>query len=227
VLVCPACRSENVEGVQYCARCGRSLIPEEGALRRLERRPQGETFIDVPEPKQTSAVPGILTLVGLVVAGAVFGLWYFLRPDPCSGKYASQQFPYCLEVPQGWEGTRRTIQGTPADAFAPRAQLPVVLVIAGDSQPGADSQSYARAQRAALEADGLFPSRVEAAEVDGADALAWEMTTTDVDGTVLRERRVTLVREGQAWIILMVASQERYPQALDQFEGMLQTWSWT
>jgi hypothetical protein len=227
VLVCPACRSENVEETQFCVRCGRSLIPEEGALRRLERPTEEGALIDMPVPKQPSALPGILTLVGIVLVGSVFGLWYFLRPDPCSGKFSSAQFPYCLEVPAGWEGSRRTIQGTSADAYAPRAQLPVVLVIAGDSQPGADSLSYARAQRDALEADGLFPSQVERAELDGADALAWEMTTTDVDGTILRERRVTLVRDGQAWIILMVASQERYPQALDRFDAMLRTWSWT
>lgn len=227
MLVCPACRNENVEQAQFCSRCGRSLLPEEGALRRLERRQESAAFMDVPAPAEVSPVPGILTLVGILVVGLGVGLWFFLRPDPCAGKYASQQFPYCLEVPQGWEGSRRTIQGTSADAFAPRAQLPVVLVIAGDSQPGADSRSYAQAQRDALEADGLFPSPVEEDQVGGSQALAWEMTTTDVDGTVLRERRVTLVKDGQAWIILMVASQDGYDRALDRFEGMLDTWSWT
>lgn len=227
MLVCSACRSENAEEAQYCSTCGRSLAPQEGALRRMERAPAERSFIDIPTPKPPSPVPGILTLVGILVLGAGVGLWYFLRPDPCDGKFSSQQFPYCLEVPQGWEGSQRTIQGTPADAFAPRAQLPVVLVTAGQSQPGVDSQSYAQAQRNALESDGLFPSPIEDEKVDGASALAWEMTTTDVDGTVLRERRVTLVKDGQAWIILMVAPQDRYAQALDRFDGMLETWSWT
>jgi hypothetical protein len=228
MLVCPTCRTENVEGSGYCTTCGRSLEPVEGGELLRASRPSGEgALIDIPNPKPVNALPGILALVGILLAGTALGAWYLLRPDPCDGKYSSQQFPYCLEVPQGWEGTQQTIQGTRADAFAPQAQLTVVLVTAGQTQPGVNSQSYAEAQRDALEADGLFPSPTETQEVDGSDAVAWEMTTTDVDGTVLRERRVTLVRDGQAWIILMVAPQDRYPQALDRFRSMLETWSWT
>jgi hypothetical protein len=228
MLVCPTCRTENQEQARFCTTCGRSLEAVEGSdLLRVSRPPGEGVLVDIPDPKPVNALPGILALVGILLVGTAVGAWYFLRPDPCDGKFSSQQFPYCLEVPQGWDGTQQTIQGTPADAFAPQAQLPVVLVIAGQTQPGVNSQSYADAQRDALESDGLFPSPVESQEVDGSDALAWEMTTTDVDGTVLRERRVTLVRDGQAWIILMVAPQDRYRQALGQFQSMLETWSWT
>jgi zinc-ribbon domain len=74
VLVCPACRSENVEQAQFCSRCGRSLIPEEGSIRRLERHKESGSFMDVPAPTQASPVPGILTLVGIVVVGLGVGL---------------------------------------------------------------------------------------------------------------------------------------------------------
>jgi hypothetical protein len=227
VLVCPVCRVENLEEAQFCSNCRRTLEPEEISLRGLSRREGEGALIDFPTPTRPSAVPGIigLVLIGLVALGA--GTWFLLRPDPCAGKFASTQFPYCMVVPRGWEGSQQVIQDTPADAFAPRTELPVVVVTAGNTQPGMDSQAYASAQRQALEADGLFPSPIEPDEVGGSDALAWETTTTDTDGTVLRERRITLVRDGQGWIILMVSSQQDYRQGLSQFHNMLQTWSWT
>ena len=226
MLVCPVCRVENQEETRFCANCGRNLEAEEMSLRGVRRDTPGQ-FIDFPPPKQPSAVPGIigLVLIGVLALGA--GTWFLLRPDPCAGKFASTQFPYCIAVPRGWEGTQQVIQDIPADAFAPRTDLPVVVVTAGETQPGVDSQAYADAQRQALEADGLFPSPIEQDQVGGSEALAWETTTTDSDGTVLRERRVTLVREGQGWIILLVSSQQDYSQALSQFQGMLETWSWT
>jgi hypothetical protein len=227
VLVCPVCRVENLEEARFCTSCGRTLEPQEISLRGITRREGESALIDFPPPKHPSPVPGIvgLVLIGLVVVGA--GALFLLRPDPCAGKFASTQFPYCMAVPRGWEGTQQTIQDTPADAFAPRAELPVVVVTAGNTQPGMDSQAYADAQRQALEADGLFPSPIEQDEVAGSEALAWETTTTDTDGTVLRERRITLVRDGQGWIILLVSSQQDYRQALSQFHNMLETWSWT
>jgi hypothetical protein len=227
MLVCPVCRVENLEEARFCTNCGRTLEPHEISLRGLARREGEGALIDFPPPKHPSPVPGIIGLVviGLVVVGA--GAWFLLRPDPCAGKFASTQFPYCMAVPRGWEGTQQVIQDTPADAFAPRTELPVVVVTAGNTQPGMDSQAYADAQRQALEADGLFPSPIEQDEVAGSDALAWETTTTDTDGTVLRERRITLVRDGQGWIILLVSSQQDYRQALSQFHNMLETWSWT
>lgn len=227
MLVCPVCRAENQEESRLCANCGRTLEPEEISLRGLSRREGQGAFIDFPTPTRPSAVPGIigLALVGLLVLGA--GTWFLVRPDPCAGKFASTQFPYCMAVPRGWEGTQQVFQDTPADAFAPRTELPIVLVTAGNTQPGVDSVAYAEAQRQALEADGLFPSPIERDQVAGSDALAWEITWTDTDGTVIRERRVTLVRDGQGWMIFLVSSEQNYRQALSQFRNMLDTWSWT
>jgi hypothetical protein len=227
VLVCPVCRVENLEGAQFCSNCGRTLEPEEVSLRGLSRREGQGALIDFPPPTRPSAVPGVigLVLIGLFVLGA--GTWFLLRPDPCAGKFASTQFPYCMAVPRGWEGSQQVIQDIPFDAFTRRAELPMVVVTAGNTQPGMDTQAYADAQRRSLEADGLFPSPIEQDEVGGFEALAWETTTTDTDGTVLRERRITLVRDGQGWIILLESSQQDYRQSLTQFRDMLETWSWT
>jgi hypothetical protein len=226
MLVCPNCRSENMEEARLCHTCGRSLEGGEMVIRRLERREGQGAFIDFPPPKQPSAVPGIvgLVLLGVLLLGGT--AWYLLRPDPCAGKFESTQFPYCLTVPRGWEAGAQPIQNTPTDVFAPQAALPFVFVTAESTPPEVDSAAYADVQRQGLEAGGLFPSRIEEDEVGGSEALAWEMTYTDTDGTVLRQRMVTLVRDGQAWQIVLVSTQQDFREARAELDSMLETWAW-
>jgi hypothetical protein len=226
VLVCPHCRGENVEESRFCNTCGRSLEPGDMALRRLERSEERSEFLDFPTPKRPSPVPGIvgLSLLGVVLLG--LGTWVLLRPDPCARKFESTQFPYCLTVPRGWEAGAQPIQDTPTDVFAPQAALPFVFVTAEATPPEVDSQAYADVQRQGLESGGLFPSRIEQDEVGGSEALAWEMTYTDTDGTVIRQRMITLVRDGQAWQIVLVSTQQDFREALGRLDSMLETWAW-
>jgi hypothetical protein len=226
VLVCPHCRGENVEESRFCNTCGRSLEPGDMAIRRLERSEERSEFLDFPPPKRPSAVPGIvaLSLLGVTLLG--LGAWFLLRPDPCAQKFESTQFPYCLTVPRGWEAGPQPIQDVPTDVFGPQAALPFVYVTADAAPPEADSRSYANVQRQGLEADGLFPSPMEGDEVGGSDALAWETTFTDSDGTVIRQRTITLVRDGQAWQIGLVSTQQDFREARTQLEAMLSSWSW-
>lgn len=226
MLVCPQCRGENVEEARFCNRCGRSLEPGEMALRRLERSEGQSEFLDFPPPKRPSAVPGILalSLLGLLLLGV--GAWYLLRPDPCAQKFESSQFPYCLAVPRGWQAGSQPIQNVPTDVFGPQAALPFVYVTADAAPAQADSQSYADVQRQGLREDGLFPSPLENDEVGGSQALAWETTFTDSDGTVIRQRTITLIKDGQAWQIGLVSTQQDFEQARSQLESMLSSWSW-
>src|SRR5688572_30440558 len=149
MLVCPTCRGENGEDARFCTRCGRSLSVEEASRlgpRRREERPEA---FDIPPPKVSSPVPGIVTLALLVALAGGVGAWWILRPNPCEGKFTSPRFPYCLELPSGWRDGTEQIQGAEADTYAPQDFDPVVLVIAEPSQPGASTRAFADAQRAA------------------------------------------------------------------------------
>jgi hypothetical protein len=227
VLVCPACRSENHEDAQFCTTCGRSLSPDETALVATPRRETGELEIDVPAPRTQSAVPGIVALTAILVAGIGAATWFALRPNPCAGKFSSDRFPYCVTVPQGWQEAQVDIQGTPVDQFTPSNEGPTVFVHASSAPEGFDTQSYADALRSDAQESGLFPTAPRPLAVGGDEGLAWDVTKSDATtGSFIVERRIALVRDGMRWDILIFGKERALERALAAFERMLATWSW-
>lgn len=226
MLVCPECRNENPEAAKFCTRCGRALDAAESALRRLERREDAEE-IDIATPKPPNPVFGIVGILAVAVTILVVGAYWLLRPDPCEGKQASPQFPYCLEVPSGWEQATQVIrEGQQADTYAPLSGEVGILVVAEQVQPGTDTSAYAETQRNQEEARGLFPRPIERLDVAGHDAVAWEITPTMTQGgTLVRELHVALVRGEIGWVISYAGNEESFPRDRDLFQQVLETWS--
>lgn len=227
MLVCPTCRSENQEDARFCTTCGRSLSPEEAPLVAPTRRETGELEIDVAPPKRQSPVPGIVTLAVVLLAGIGAVAWFALRPNPCAGKFSSERFPYCVAVPQGWQEAEVDIQGTAVDAFTPSNEGPTVFVYAASAPEGLDTERYTDDLRSDAQSSGLFPTAPRPVEVGGDEALTWELTKSDsTTGTLITERRVTLVRDGMLWQILIFGNERAVERSLPAFEQMLDTWSW-
>jgi len=226
MLVCPECRNENPEAAKFCTRCGRTLTDTESTLRRIERREETGEGIDIPPPKQANPLFGILGIVAVGLTIVVIGAWWLLRPNPCEGKQASPQFPYCLEVPRGWEQATEEIGGgQQADTYAPPSGDAAILVVAEQVQPGTDTTAYAETHRSQEEAGGLFPGPLEQLDVAGTEAVSWEVTTTTEGGTVVHQLQVALVRGGTGWVITYVGNEESFPRDRDLFQQVLETWS--
>ena len=227
MLVCPSCRSENLEDAQFCTTCGRSLSPEEASVVAPGRREPAELEIDVPPPKPQSPVPGLVALAVLVLAGLGAVTWFALRPNPCAGKYSSERFPYCVTVPRGWQRAQVEVEGLPADQFTPADEGPTVLVRAASAPEGFDTESYAEALRTNLQESRLFPTAPRPIEVGGDEALAWSVTDSDATtGSFIVERRIALVRDGMVWDILIFGKERALERALPAFQAMLDTWAW-
>lgn len=227
MLVCPNCRRDNAEEAQFCTFCGRSLAPDAaGGDRPVRREERPETF-EIPAPKPPNAIPGIVTLVALVVGLGGIGTWLALRPNVCEGKFSSDRYPYCVAVPQGWQESGQEIGGTTADSFRPQTEGAVVLVVAEEVDPGTNTEAYADVYRGNQEDGGLFPGPVRRIEVGGTDAVVWEITGTTDEGTSVRQRQLTVVRDGMGWVITFAGAVDGYRQHRPIFDGMLQSWSWT
>jgi hypothetical protein len=225
MLVCPECRNENPEAAKFCTRCGRALNATETALRRLERREPTDE-IDIAVPKPPNPVWGILGIVAAAITVLAVGAWWLLRPNPCEGKQASPQFPYCVEIPTGWEQATEEIgEGQQADTYAPPSGDAAILVVAEQVQSGTDTSAYAENQRNREEAGGLFPGPIERLDVAGHEAVSWEVTTTTQGGTVVHQLQVALVRGGTGWVITYVGNEESFPRDRDLFQQVLETWS--
>lgn len=225
MLVCPECRNENPEEAKFCTRCGRSLSATDSSLRRLARREETEEGIDIPVRKLPSPIFGIIGLVAVLVAGVGVGTWWLLRPNPCEGKQASSQFPYCVEVPAGWEQATEEIGGQQADTYSPPSGDAFVLVVVEQVQPGTDTPDYAETHRDREEAGGLFPGPVEETDVGGQEAVSWEVTSTTENGTVVHQLQVALVHSGTGWVITFAGNEESYGRERDVFHQILGSWS--
>ncbi|HEV3473844.1 MAG TPA: zinc ribbon domain-containing protein [Actinomycetota bacterium] len=226
MLVCPNCRSDNLEDAKFCRFCGRSLEPVGLPPRRLEARDQTD-HMDIPPPRTPSALPGIIALVLVGVGLTGGGLWYAMRPNPCEGKFSSALFAYCTEIPAGWSGGSQLAGQESLDQFTPGGEDAVTWVRVQEIlDPAIQTPQYAQQFRTSQEANGLAPGQIEQLNIDGEEALAWEVSVAGEGGQNLVLREVVLVREDGAWRIELVATQDMYPQARVAFENLLASWRW-
>jgi hypothetical protein len=226
MLVCPNCRRDNPEEAQACTFCGRSLAPEAAGLGRLVRREPSTDAFDIPVPKPPSPLPGIITLAAVAVGLAVLGTWLLLRPNPCEGKFSSDRYPYCVAIPEGWAEGAQEIGGTTADAYRPRTEGAVVLVVAEEVDPATNTEAYAEVYRDNQEQGGLFPGPARRIEIGGSEAVVWEITGTTDEGTEVRQRQLTVVRDGMGWVITFAGATDGYREHRQLFESMIQSWAW-
>ena len=227
MIVCPSCRHSNAEETTTCVQCGRSLEPGPGSLilRRESAHPVDE--LDVLPARQRSALPAILTLIGLVVVGAAVGLYFALRPDPCRDKFKSALVSpsYCVSVPLGWEQRPAAIGAQAVvDSFGPPAGVTTVLVVPFDLPDDwalADYEAYIRDQD---EGNGFTPGSPSTTSLDGGEARMWDFTTRNALGETFRTREVVTVRDGFGWTVQMSDTEEGFDAHLPTFEDMLSTW---
>jgi hypothetical protein len=226
MLVCPNCRRENPEEAQFCTVCGRSLSPDvSGQERPVRREERPETF-DIPAPTPPSPLPGIITLGAVAVAIGVLGIWLALRPNPCEGKFTSDRYPYCVAIPEGWRESAQEIGGATADAYRPQTEGAVVLVVAEEVEAGTNTEAYAEVYRDNQEQGGLFPGPARHIDIGGSDGVVWEITGTTEEGTSVRQRQLTVVRDGMGWVITFAGASDGYQEHRELFDGMLQSWAW-
>ncbi len=228
MLICPNCRSENIEEAQFCHQCGRSLEPATMAL-RPPPRPEGDaTELDVgPRAKPPSPLPGILGVALLLLVGGGFWLWSSMRPDPCEGKFSSVLFSYCTQIPAGWEGGSQLAGTENMDRFVP-TEFDAATSVTVDElvDPAAATPSYAQQFRNNQIADGLDPGRAQTVVIDGEQAIGWDVTVTTETEEVLQLRDVLLVREDGAWHIRLLSAEADYQAARLAFEDLLANWRW-
>lgn len=226
MLVCPNCRQENPEEAQFCTVCGRSLAPAVAGQERPIRREERTDAFDIPAPKPRSPLPGIISLVAVAVGIGVLGVWLALRPNPCEGKFTSDRYPYCVVIPEGWREGAQEIGGATADAYRPQTEGAVVLVVAEEVDQGTNTEAYAEVYRDNQEQGGLFPGPPRRIVIGGSEAVVWEITGTTEEGTSVRQRQLTVVREGMGWVITFAGATDGYEEHRPLFDGMLQSWAW-
>lgn len=231
MLVCPHCRTENLEDEPSCRSCGRALETTGSPMRRLDRPLDAEPQIDLPSPRAQSIWPVLVVVLvaGLGLLG--WGMFAALRPNPCEGKYSSALFSYCADIPAGWAGGLTPVGETYQDRFrlTPDGEAQTSVRVVQVLDPTVATQQYVQQYRTSQEANGLDLGNVEPLMLDGEQALAWGYSVTSEGAKgqgPLRVREVILVRADGAWRIQLVATDEQYEEARLAFEEMLLSWRW-
>jgi hypothetical protein len=225
VVVCPTCREVNEEGRAICQKCGSSLAPDAVAL--LPRREQGERQqIEMRKPPQPSKWRPLIVLgVFLVGLTAVAG-YVALRPDPCGEtNFESENFGYCLLVPEGWEaGPAQFGADVTLDQFAPPTGSATVVVEAVDLETGVALDQWSEFVRTRDEDAGLTPGPASEATLDGADALQWDVSVASEGGNTFLMREVVVVSNNIGWRVTLNDLQDGFDTSAVVFRDMLDSW---
>ena len=225
MVVCPTCREVNEEGRAICQKCGSSLAPDAVAL--LPRREPGERApIEMRKPPQPSKWRPLIVLgVFLVGLTAVAG-FFALRPDPCGDtNFESENFGYCLMVPEGWEAWPAQFGAdVTLDQFAPPTGSATVVVEAVDLETGVALDQWSEFVRKRDEDAGLTPGPASDAKLGGADALQWDVSVASEGGNSFMMREVVVVSNDVGWRVTLNDLQEGFDTSAVAFRDMLDSW---
>jgi hypothetical protein len=225
MVICPTCRHENPEESGICARCGNSLDPGVAAYLPV-RRTEGERpplEIQTPTPPSRWRAIVVIGAFGVIVAGV--GLYFLLRPDPCSGtNFTSTNFGYCVMVPDGWEaGPARFGSSVTLDQFAPPTAATTVIVSTVDLRSGAALEEFSNFVRQKDVAAGLKPGPASDTTLDGVGALQWD-ATVDSAGETYHLREVVVVHDDVGWRITLNDVDQGFASSAVAFRDMLDSW---
>jgi hypothetical protein len=226
VVICPVCREINEEDRGICQRCGSSLEPAATAL--LPRVEQGERApIEIKPPEPPSRWRPLIA-IGIVVGAALgVGAFFLFRPDPCSGaNFESENFGYCLTVPDGWEaGPARFGADVTLDQFAPPTGSATVVVEAVDLESGTALDAWSGFVRQRDEDAGLTPGPTSESSLAGADALQWDVSVASDNGDRFLMREVVTVKGDVGWRVTLNDLQSGFDTSAVAFRDMLDSWA--
>ncbi len=225
MVVCPNCREINDEDRPVCQKCGSTLEATTVAL--MPRREGAERPpIEIKKPAPPSKLRPLLILAILAGAAAGVSAFFVLRPDPCQGtNFESENFGYCLVVPEGWEaGPALFGADVTLDQFAPPTGSATVVVEAVDLETGTELEQWSNFVRQRDEDAGLTPGPASEADLDGTDALQWDVSVASDGGETFLMREVVTVKGNVGWRVTLNDLQDGFDTSAVVFDDMLESW---
>ena len=176
------------------------------------------------QPRSTVAIALALVLTVLVGAGA-FALVSWARDGTaCSdADFRSARFGYCTSTPAGWVATAAQAEGTPLDRFMLQDGPAVITVIAVPLTKGQNLARFEQFVRGYDEDTGATTSGSAQLEVDGVDAVAFEVTLAGPEGDV-RSREVLFARDGIAWRVTLADESVGFEASANRLGELLDSW---
>ena len=216
MLVCPSCRTANSEEATRCESCGAEMR----ASTSLAKRRTEPVEFDVTPPPPPPRWRRITALAVGMAALAAASVWAAVRPSPCDGKYSSDQFDYCVAVPQGWTSTTARIGSADVDEFTRHEATAVVMSI--PLRAGISVDAYAEVARRQDKRAGLISGPKQSVRLGGVEAMQWEISHPDEP--TFQGLEVVTVNDDVGWTVQLNDDAATYPATLESFHSMLASW---
>ena len=168
-------------------------------------------------------------LAALVGIAAGVSAFFAFQPDPCQGtNFESDNFGYCLVVPEGWEaGPAQFGADVTLDQFAPPTGAATVVVEAVDLETGTELEQWSNFVRQRDEDAGLTPGPASESDLDGTDALQWDVSVSAEDGETFLMREVVTVKGDVGWRVTLNDLQDGFDTSAVVFNDMLESWQFS
>jgi hypothetical protein len=155
--------------------------------------------------------------------------FFAFRPDPCQGtNFESDNFGYCLVVPDGWEaGPAQFGADVTLDQFAPPTGSATVVVEAVDLETGTELEQWSDFVRQRDEDAGLTPGPASESDLDGTDALQWDVSVASEGGDTFLMREVVTVKGDVGWRVTLNDLQDGFDTSAVVFNDMLESWEFS
>lgn len=169
----------------------------------------------------------IAALLTLLVGGAAFMLVTWARGGTgCEASdFESTRFGYCARTPAGWIAVPAG-KGITLDRFMIQDGPATITVIAVPLTRGQDLTRFEQFVRADVEAASATAGSSSKLEVDGVEAIEFDVTLEGADG-VVRSREVLFVREGVAWRVTLADEEVGFEASTRHLGELLASWRFT
>ncbi|HET9310850.1 MAG TPA: hypothetical protein VFP41_06460 [Actinomycetota bacterium] len=192
----------------------------------------GEVDVDAGgpvHPERRATVPVVLALALTVVVGVgAFALvsWAGGGSSCEDGDFESVRFGYCVRAPSGWVAEAAEVDAASHDLFLLPSGAATITVTAVPLTKGQDLARFEQFVRGYDEDAGGSTGSSTSLEVDGADAVAFDVTVDAPDG-VVRSREVLFTRNGVAWRVTLADDEIGFGSSIRRLDELLDSWRFT
>ena len=181
------------------------------------------------QPERRTTVPIVIAILATVLVGVgAFAVvsWASGGSGCAGGDFESVRFGYCARAPGGWMASAAQGDDEPLDSFMLQDGAATITVIAVPLTKGQDLARFEQFVRGYAEDAGGHTGAAASLEVDGAEAVAFDVTVEGPDG-VVRSREVLFTRDGVAWRVTLADEDVGFEANLRRLDEFLESWRFT
>ncbi len=188
---------------------------------------EGPSPPEPPERRATVPVAMALLVTVLVGVGAFAVASWASGGSGCeAGDFESVRFGYCARAPAGWIAAAAQGEDASLDRFLLQDGAATITVTAVSLTKGQDLARFEQFVRGYDEDAGGRTGATSSLEVDGAEAIAFDVTVEGPDG-VVRSREVLFTKDGVAWRVTLADEEVGFEANLRRLDEFLESWRFT